>query len=129
MKEEIKRYPLTFTNFITKEKKQEKWLGDQFTEDGLSASVTATIKQRSGRAKAAIFEVKGIVEDYRMHVAGGLTGAFEIWEMVIVQALLNNSETWLDISNEDEITILSNCCYLRPLVFNYRGNYFDVYHA
>ena len=35
-----------------------------------------------------------------MQLAGGLLGAFDIWEMAIVQALLNNSETWLDISDE-----------------------------
>ena len=60
----------------------------------------ATVKDRSGRAKAAIFEVRGIADDYRMHKAGGLLGAFDIWEMAIVQALLNNSETWLYICED-----------------------------
>ena len=35
-----------------------------------------------------------------MQVSGGLLGAFDIWEMAIVQALLNNSETWYDISED-----------------------------
>ena len=34
-----------------------------------------------------------------------------------------------DISNEEEITVLSNCCFLRPIVFNYKGNFIDVYHG
>ena len=35
----------------------------------------------------------------------------------------------VDVSNEQEINILSNSCYTRPLVFNYRGDYIDVYHS
>ena len=35
----------------------------------------------------------------------------------------------IDISNEEEVTVLSNCCFLRPIVFNYKGNFIDVYHG
>ena len=35
----------------------------------------------------------------------------------------------VDVSSENEITIISNCCFLRPIVFNYKDKYLDVYHA
>ena len=34
------------------------WLGDTFHEDGLSASVNATILEMTPRVKAAMFEIK-----------------------------------------------------------------------
>jgi hypothetical protein len=68
IKEDICKNHIHFGNFIKKEKKQDKWLGDQFCEEGLSHSVAATIKDRSGGTKDAIFELKGILEDYRMQL-------------------------------------------------------------
>ena len=38
-----------------------------------------------------------LVEDFRMQKVGGLLGAFDIWEMAIVQSLLTNSEVWTEM--------------------------------
>ena len=46
-----------------KRKKEEKWLGDIFSSQGLKASVRATSEDRIPRVKAAMFEIKGIIED------------------------------------------------------------------
>ena len=35
----------------------------------------------------------------------------------------------IDVTNEKEINIKSNCLFFRPLVFNYKGQYIDVYHG
>jgi hypothetical protein len=35
----------------------------------------------------------------------------------------------IDITNEKEINIKSNCLFFRPLIFNYKGKYMDVYHG
>ena len=45
-REEVERSPIWCGNFITKEKKADKWLGDIFHQDGLAESVVATIKDR-----------------------------------------------------------------------------------
>ena len=105
IKNEIDNDPIYFGEFETKNKKEEKWLGDQFSDEGLKQSVEATIKKRSGKIKAAIFEVKQIIEDFRMQSVGGLLGALDIWEMAVVQSLLNNSEVWVDISEESTKTL------------------------
>lgn len=107
VKMEINENPIYFDNFATKERNQEKWLGDQFHEEGLSKSIEASINSRIGRTKAAIFEVKSILEDFRMQKVGGLIGGFDIWEMAIVQSLLNNAQTWTDIS-EESIEVLED---------------------
>ena len=100
VRNEIKENPLIFDNFEMKEKDKEKWLGDKISQGGLSKSVQDTIFERSGKAKTASIEVKAIIEDFRMQCVGGLLGAFDIWEMAILQSLLNNSETWTEISND-----------------------------
>ena len=39
------------------------------------------------------------------------------------------SSILIDVSGKDNISILSRCLFLRPIVFNYKDNFFDVYHA
>ena len=43
--------------------------------------------------------------------------------------LSKNSCILLSFENLDTIEIKSNCYFLRPLVFNYKGNFIDVYHG
>ena len=78
----------------------DKWLGEIFHMDGLGASVEATVKDRLGKVKAAIREAVSVVEDFRMQMVGGPMAAFDLWEAAILPALLYNSETWVEISNE-----------------------------
>ena len=68
----------------------------------MEQSVDDTVKDRTGRAKIAIFEVNSILEDVRMQKIGGIRGAFDIWELAIIPMLLNNCDTWLNISNDTE---------------------------
>lgn len=35
----------------------------------------------------------------------------------------------IDVSNETNLSILSKCLFLRPIIFNYKGRFFDVYHG
>ena len=42
-----------------------------------------------------------------MKVIGGIQGTFDIWNLAVIPALLNNCETWTDISG-DSITELEN---------------------
>ena len=101
IREEIEKKPLMYKNFQLNEKVKEKWLGDQFHQAGLDASVNITIKERIGRIKLAIFETNSIMEDVRMMVVGGVLGAIDIWELALLPSLLNNSENWIMISDED----------------------------
>ena len=68
------------------------------SEDGIGKSVEATVRLRKGRVIAAIFEVRGIIKDYRMQCIGGMMAAVDLFELAIIPALLNNSESWTDIT-------------------------------
>jgi hypothetical protein len=35
----------------------------------------------------------------------------------------------IDVTGKDNISILSRCLFLRPIIFNYKDKFFDVYHA
>ena len=35
----------------------------------------------------------------------------------------------VNVSNKNDISILSRCKFIRPIIFNYKYNFFDVYHA
>lgn len=43
--------------------------------------------------------------------------------------LLGHESLIVELKNIDIIEILSNCYYLRPIVFNYKDKFFDVYHG
>ena len=72
MEKELMLTPLFFGNFQMKRKSEDKYLGHILHEDGLAASVTATVKDRTGRFKGATFEVRSIIEDYSMQTLGGM---------------------------------------------------------
>jgi hypothetical protein len=105
MEKEVIENPIMCGSFSTPRKTKDKWLGDLFHEDGLSASVNATILERTPRAKAAMFEIKGIIEDFRSQCIGGTMGALDLWELSVLPMLLNNSSTWTQIS-DDSIELL-----------------------
>ena len=50
----IKRSPIMCGDFEVKEKDKDKYLGDILHQGGLSCSVMATVKDRSGKVKAAM---------------------------------------------------------------------------
>ena len=35
----------------------------------------------------------------------------------------------IDTTKKQSINIKSNCLFLRPIIFNYKNNYLDVYHG
>ena len=74
---------------------------------GLAVSVQETIIERTPRTKAAMFEIKGIIEDFRSQSIGGTVGAFDLWELSVIPMLLNNAGTWTEIS-EVSIEMLEN---------------------
>ena len=97
-REEVVVSPIVCGNFITKEKVADKWLGDMFHQEGLAASVIATIDDREPKVKAAFYEAAAIVEDWRCQVVGGYLSALDLFELAILPTLLYNAETWMDIS-------------------------------
>ena len=101
IKNEINRHPLKYKNSIIKEKDKEKYLGEMIHNGGLESSINATINDRKGRVKNAIFELNAIIEDTRMMVIGGALSAIKIWNMGIMPMMICNSETWNNINEED----------------------------
>ena len=63
----------------------------------LVASAEATVKDRAGKVKVAMREVAAIMEDFRMEAVGGLQGGWDLWIIAIIQSLLNNCGTWMEM--------------------------------
>ena len=62
-------------------------------------TIIHTIQSREGRIFASIMEVRSIVDDCRMKTVGGTLAGMEIWELALIPAILNNSETWTDMDD------------------------------
>ena len=100
VEQELEANPLMLGDITLKKAKSQKYLGDILHEDGLKASVAATVKDREGRTKGSIYELRAVCTDFRMQILGGMVGAIDIWEAAILPSLLHNSGTWVDISEE-----------------------------
>jgi hypothetical protein len=82
---------------ILKAKIQDKYLGDFLNEGDLRKSVVATISDRYGKAFNAIKEIGAVISDFRIDAIGGLKAGLDIFEMVVIPSVLNNSGMWVEI--------------------------------
>ena len=107
---EAEEEPVLLGKDVIHEKEQEKYLGDILSSLGLSASVRATVKDRTAKVKGSIYELRAIVEDVRMQAAGGFEAAIDLYESCIVPSLLANCSTWVEINQktEDELDALQD---------------------
>ena len=71
--------PFVFGEFQMNRKTEDKYLGHIRHEDWLTASVTATMKDRTGRFKSATFEVRSIIKDFTLQTQGGMDVAKISW--------------------------------------------------
>ena len=63
---EAEEEPVMLGKNVIHEKPEEKYLGDIFSSEGLAESVAATVKERTPKVKASIYELRAVVEDVRM---------------------------------------------------------------
>ena len=91
------KYLLSIGGNKIKAKVQDKYLGDILHEGGLRQSVQATIDERYGKAFASLREIGSVINDFRINAIGGLKAGLDIFEMVVIPSVLNNSDTWMEI--------------------------------
>ena len=98
--QEVTESPIMFGEIVTKQKVSDKYLADIIHQDGLAASVEATVKDRMGKITAATHEIKAIMDDYRMQAIGGMMGAWDLWNLAVIPSLLNNCSTWIGVTSK-----------------------------
>ena len=101
----MKEAPVMLGKVVLNEKGSEAYLGDILSSQGLRASTDASIRDRAAKVKGSIYELRSLVEDFRMQVVGGMTAAIDLYESCIVSSLLTNSGTWTEIG-DSEIELL-----------------------
>ena len=74
----------------------------------MAESADATVKKRRGLVIRSIFEIRTVLEDCSIQVSGGLPAGIDIWEMAVIPILLNNADTWQDVSDKtvEELEVL-----------------------
>merc|ERR1719509_344437 len=98
VQKELELMPLKFGNFEVVRKQKDKYLGQVLHEGGLTVSVEATIQERMGKIKGAIYSTASILETLEMQCMGGLMAAKHLWEGAIVPSLLSGAGTWVGIT-------------------------------
>ena len=87
---EAEEEPVILGQMIFKEKQQEKYLGDILDSRGLTQSGEGTIKEREAKVKGSIYELRAVIEDFRMQAVGGLEAAIDLYEACVIPSLLSN---------------------------------------
>jgi hypothetical protein len=52
--------------------------------------------------KGAIYELRSLIEDFRMQIVGGLRSGIDLFESCIIPSLLSNCSTWTEITEHEE---------------------------
>ena len=114
MNEELKLTPLKFDEFNMKQEKMIKYLGMQLHEDGIAASIQATVDDRSGKIRGATFEIKSLIEDFSMAALGGFMGAWVLWQRAMIPSMLSGCFNWVGVSQKtiDQLDSIQNM-YIR----------------
>ena len=102
MEDELKMTPVTFGDFTMKRKVKDKYLGQMLHEDGLEASVAATVEDRAGKFKGAVFEIRSIIEEFSMQSIGGMMAAKILLERALLPSLFSGSCNWTGVKKKTE---------------------------
>ena len=100
--EQIADEPLMCGNFETKEKQEDKWLGQIISARGLADSVAKTVASREGKIKGACLEISLVVNDWRARAVGGMETALMLWKTCVIPSLLHGAGTWQEMSKQTE---------------------------
>ena len=107
LRNDLTRTPLLLYGKPMIEKICERYLGDIFHSQGLARSAQATVEARLGAMMAGAIEIRSVVEDCRSNCLGGIGVGLDIYEAAYIPALLNNCQSWMDIS-EKTVQLLDN---------------------
>ena len=69
---------------------------------GLAESVKASVRERVAKTKGSIYELRALIEDFRMQRIGGMEAAIDLYKSCIVPSLLSNAATWMEVKKETE---------------------------
>ena len=86
-----------------KEVSQEKYIGDFIHCLGNPESDATTVMARNGLTVSAIYEIKSVLEDCRVNLAGGLCAGLDKWKLSVLTFLLNNCSTWVGIPKGNDL--------------------------
>ena len=102
--------PLMCGDFQTKEKVEDKWLGQIISSSGLAESVAQTVASKENKIKGACLEIAIIVNDWRAQVVGGFETALMLWEACCIPSMLHGAGTWVQINTatENRLNALQN---------------------
>ena len=85
--------PLCLGDFPVQRRDSDRYLGQIHHTDGVRVSCAATITSREGKITGATFEVKTIVETFKMQAIGGMMSAWELLERVMIPSPLSGAGT------------------------------------
>ena len=116
MEEESNKNPVLFGKMACQSSVSEIYLGEVIHSQGLEAGVMATIDNRLGKVRGAMYKVKALIEDFRLQAITGMEGAWILWKKSILPTLISGCGSWIGIGKKvyekvDEI----QCEYLRMI--------------
>ena len=91
--------PIKMGNVIIEQAMMEKYLGDLIHQLGCARSIQETIKDRIRKLKTTCDEIIKTAESPWMGSLRNSETPFKLFEARVIPALLNNSESWIDIQN------------------------------
>ena len=109
VKKKVAKEPFMLGDQITRPSKAKMNLGDVLADgSSLAASTEASVARNMVGCKGAMFDVRLIMEDFRIQAIGVMAVAWNLWEAGIYASLLENCSTWVQIS-PGTVQLLNQC--------------------
>ena len=97
---EAKENPVMMGSHIMEESPEEKYLGDMVHTDGLAASILSTVNKRLSVLIGKINVIMNLAEHPQMYGLQNSMCARTLYESEIVTSLLNNSASWIGLTDK-----------------------------
>ena len=97
---ELERNPMRMGNSTIEHSEKEKYLGDIIHEKGCFESISATIKDRLGKATGICNDIIQTCDSPWINGLGNSSIVIKEFEARVIPLLLNNCETWIGIDDK-----------------------------
>ena len=107
LEKELEEYPLILCNQPMKRATSYTYLGTVISEKGVADSVSESVKNKLGKVKHLIYEIKTVVENCKNNSPGAFMTGLLIWDSAVIPYLYHAAECWVELPKKTLLALNS----------------------
>ena len=107
MESELEQNPLILCGQKMMRENEYTYLGTVISGKGVAESASESVRNKLGKVKHLIFEIKTVVENCKNNSPGSFMTGLLIWESAIIPYLYHAAECWVEVSKKTLLALNS----------------------